>query len=414
MTGNTAHIEVNARRYRLPEAPLAVICIDGCADEYLTESFAQGVMPRTQQMVRQGYRGLVRGALPSFTNVNNTAIVTGCPPRDTGICGNFFIDPDSGEEVMMNDPKWVRRPTILAAAQNAGRRVAFVTAKDKLRRLLSVGLDPARSIAFSAERAADTTAEEHGISDTESLVGPAPEIYSPDASVYTLKAGVELARAGRADFMYLSLTDYMQHAYAPDQPESLAFYAELDEQIGRLLDLGCVVGITADHGMNAKSADDGSPNVLYLEDDLNIAFGRGHRVVCPITDPYVVHHGALGSAVWVHLPDRANPREVAEWILARPAVAEVYDRQQAALKLELDPARIGDLVVLAKRDAVIGRGPQHHDLDALRGTLRSHGGRYEEMVPMLLSFPLHGAHRSKAHADPRNFDIFDFTCNACP
>ena len=48
-----------------------------------------------------GYdRGMVRGALPSFTNVNNAAIVTGMPPKVTGICGNFFLNPETGEEVI--------------------------------------------------------------------------------------------------------------------------------------------------------------------------------------------------------------------------------------------------------------------------------------------------------------------------
>ena len=78
---STKPFESNGRHYAAPARPIAVLCIDGCADEYITESIAQGRMPRLEAMVKSGYRGMARGALPSFTNVNNSAIVTGMPPQ---------------------------------------------------------------------------------------------------------------------------------------------------------------------------------------------------------------------------------------------------------------------------------------------------------------------------------------------
>jgi phosphonoacetate hydrolase len=411
----TTPFTINDRTYRLPDCPVAVLCIDGCADEYLSAALAHGRMPHVARMAAEGYRGLVRGALPSFTNVNNCAIVTGLPPCETGIGGNYILDPTTGEEVMTNSSRFLRRETILAAASQAGRKVAMVTAKDKLRELLSRNLN---GIAFSSEKADQVTQEVHGIADVESLVGPTPPIYSGEASLYVLRAGVTLIELGLADFCYLTLTDYMQHKYAPDAPESLDFYAEIDREIGRLLALGAVVAATADHGMNAKCDANGNPNVIYLETELTEHFGRGLRVLCPITDPYVVHHGALGSAVTVYLPASTRPEEVARrreevarWLLKREGIVEVYDREMAALKLELPADRIGDLFVLSGRDVVVGRTPAYHDLSQLDGRLRSHGGRYEEMVPMLLSRPLNEAYLAKAQGDPRNFDIFDFALN---
>lgn len=404
----TTPFSVNGKTYTPPPRPVAVLCIDGCADEYLSYSLAQGRMPHTEAFLKKGYRGFVRGALPSFTNVNNCAIVTGVPPIQTGICGNYFVDPETGEEVMMNSPKYLKPETLLAAAANAGRKVAMVTAKDKLRALLSKNMD---GIAFSAEKANEVTVEVNGIDDVESFMGPAPAIYSADASLYVLRAGVELLKAGKADFLYLSLTDYMQHKYAPEAPESLDFYEKIDHEIGQLIELGAVVGATADHGMNAKTREDGSPNVLYVESMLNKAFSDSFRVICPITDPYVVHHGALGSAVTVYVPEGVSASGVARWLLRQDGITEVYDREMAAQKLELPPDRIGDLFVLSARNVVLGRTPAHHDLGKLEGTLRSHGGRYEEMVPMLISEPLNDVYMQKAAGDPRNFDIFEFTCN---
>ena len=236
-------------------------------------------------------------------------------------------------------------------------------------------------------------------------------IYSADASLYVLRVGVELLASGRADFLYLSLTDYMQHKYAPEASESREFYRLIDVEIGKLIDLNAVVGVTADHGMNAKCDSNGEPNVIFLETDLVQEFGDGIRVICPITDPYVVHHGALGSAVTVYLPDGVDAQKVADWIAALDGVAEVYSKDAAIIKLELPGDRIGDLFVLSERDWVIGRTPDHHDLGKLEGTLRSHGGRYEEMVPFLISKPLNDKYAALAKGDPRNFDIFDFICN---
>ncbi|WP_367875197.1 phosphonoacetate hydrolase [Luteolibacter sp. Populi] len=405
--------EANGRTYQLPVRPVAVICIDGCADEYISVSIAAGRMPHTEAMVKRGYRGMVRGALPSFTNVNNSAIVTGMPPAVTGICGNFFLNPETGEEVMMNGPEFRRCGTLLTAAADAGRKVAFITAKEKLRTVLGDGIVERGGIVFSSEKVNEAKKETHGVDDAESIIGkPRPEIYSGDASVYVLEAGAALVEQGRADFLYLSLTDFMQHKYAPEAPESLDFHAKLDEQIGRLLAAGCIVAATADHGMNAKNKPDGTPNVIYVETLLTETFGSGIRVICPITDPYVVHHGALGSLVMVHLDDPSKAAEIGDFLLRQDGITEVYNREMSALKLELAPDRIGDLTVLCGRDYVVGKTPQHHDLSVLKGGLRSHGGRYEEMVPLLLSEPLGPEYVRKAQGDPRNFDVFDFACNA--
>ena len=385
-----------------------VICADGCAEEYLALGFAHKELPRLAKMAAEGYWGQARGALPSFTNVNNCAMVTGTPPSQTGIGGNYIIDPETGEEVMTNSSRFLRNDTILAAASTAGRKVAMVTAKDKLRELLSKGMD---GIAVSSEKADEVSAEVNGIDNVESFAGPKPSIYSGEASLYALRVGVELLAAGRADFLYLSLTDYMQHKYAPEAPESREFYRGIDVEVGRLLDLGAIVGITADHGMNAKCNAAGEPNVIFLETELAREFGEGCRVICPITDPYVVHHGALGSAVTVYLPDGVDERAVADWIVALDGVTEVHSRESAVAKLELPGDRIGDLFVLSARDWVIGRTPKHHDLGQLEDTLRSHGGRYEEMVPFLISEPLNSGHAALAKGDLRNFDIFDFVCN---
>lgn len=410
MTISTQPFSANGKTYTPAAKPIVVICIDGSADEYLDTTLVYDRMPNLKKMARSGYRGMVRGALPSFTNVNNSSIVTGVSPREHGISGNFFYNAAIDQEVMMNSAEYLRAETILAAAANAGRKLAVVTAKEKLRDILSHKM---KGIAISAEKANQAQLATHGIEHVETIVGhPTPKIYSADASLFVLRAGVAFIQQGLADFLYLSLTDYMQHTYAPDAEESLAFYEAMDAEFGKLIDAGAIVGATADHGMNAKVKADGTPNVLYVEDMLEAQFGdKGFRVICPITDPYVKHHGALGSYVVVHINDKSSIPAVQQWLSIQPGITEVYDRATAVHVLEQPEDRIGDLVVLSGRDVVVGRRPQYHDLSALDGTLRSHGGRYEEMVPMIISHPLNQTYKMKAGGDPRNFDIFDFTIN---
>jgi phosphonoacetate hydrolase len=409
MAISTQSFSVNGISYHPGEKPIVVICMDGSADEYYNAALSRDKIPHLKQMMARGFRGLVRGALPSFTNVNNTSIVTGRSPAVHGISGNFFYDEQKDEEVMMNSAAYLRADSILAAAAGAGRKVAVITAKEKLRDILSHKL---AGIAFSAEQASLAKNETHGIEEVEKIVGySTPSIYSAEASLFVLRAGVALLREGLADFVYLSLTDYMQHTYPPESPEAISFYAQMDKEFGELLALGAIVGAVPDHGMNAKINAAGKPNVLFVEDLLEEKFGNGFRVICPITDPYVKHHGALGSYVVVHISNKLIIDEVKDWLLEIPGVTEVYSRAQAVSKLEQPADRTGDLVVLSARDVVLGRRPQYHDLTALDGTLRSHGGRYEEMVSMIISHPLNPEYKMKASGDPRNFQVFDFTIN---
>jgi phosphonoacetate hydrolase len=405
----THSFTANGITYHPAASPVVVICMDGSADEYLDATLLYDRMPNLKHMARVGYRGMARSALPSFTNVNNASIVTGVSPAVHGICGNYFYDAARNEEVMMNSSGYLRAETILAAAAVAGRKVAAVTAKEKLRDILSHGM---KGIAFSAEKSGQSTRDVHGIEAADKTLGlPAPSIYSADASLFVMRAGVRLLEKGMADFLYLSLTDYMQHTYAPDTEESMSFYEAIDTELGRLLKMGAIVGASADHGMNAKIREDGTPNVLFLETLLSDKFGGGFRVICPITDPYVKHHGALGSYAVVHIPDVMRVEEIKAWLLTQHGVTEVYERELAARLLEQPEDRTGDLVVMSGRDVVLGRTPEHHDLKTLDGTLRSHGGRYEEMVPFIVSHALNKRYKVRAGADPRNFDIFDFTIN---
>ncbi len=400
-------VEVNGRSYRLPERPVVVVCVDGCEPDYIAQAVAGGHMPWMKRVLAQGSAVIADCVMPSFTNPNNLSIVTGAPPAVHGICGNYLYDADGGVEVMMNDPKWLRAPTLLAALADAGCKVAVVTAKDKLRKLLGHKL---RGVCFSAEKADQVTRAEHGIEDVLALVGlPVPSVYSAALSEFVFAAGLKLMQTQRPDVMYLSTTDYVQHKHAPGTAEANAFYAMMDRYLGELEPHGCTIALTADHGMNAKTRLDASPNVIYLQDVLDGWLGEGHaRVILPITDPYVVHHGALGSYATVYLRATEEAAALAARLAALQGVELVLTRAQAAQRFELPADRIGDLVVVSVRSVALGSAKAKHDLSGLDAPLRSHGGLSEQPVPLVMNRPIR---ELDANRRWRNFDAFDWALN---
>jgi phosphonoacetate hydrolase len=405
-------VEANTRVYPTPKVLAIAICLDGCEPEYLEVAIAKGLMPNLKKMRETGTDRLAHSVIPSFTNPNNLSIATGTPPKVHGICGNYLIDPDSGEEVMMNDVRFLRAPTIFSQFYDAGYRVAMVTAKDKLRALLGAGLkfDEGRAVAFSSERSGETTMAEHGIDNASEWLGmDVPEVYSAELSEFVFAAGVKLLKDFKPDDMYLSTTDYIQHKYAPEQQGALDFYEMFDRYLGELDALGAAIVVTADHGMKPKHNPDGSPNVFYAQDIMDEWLGKdAARVILPITDPYVVHHGALGSFATVYLPEGVDRAEMITKLQGREELTVVLSKEEAMDRFELPGDRIGDIVMLSRSDNAIGTSEHRHNLAALKDPLRSHGGLTEQEVPFIVNrvIDLPGA------PVLRNFDAFFYACTA--
>jgi phosphonoacetate hydrolase len=405
-------VEVNGRFYAAPKRPTVVIVVDGFDPGYLERGFADGTLPTMKSFVTDGFVGIADCSMPSTTNTNNTSIVTGAPPAVHGINGNYYLDSETGEEIMITDASRLRCGTILGALSDAGVQTAVVTAKDKLLKVLAYKM---RGIAFSSEYAQRANLQENEIEDVEKLVGrPQPDQYSADLSLFVLDAGVKILSAFKPDLMYLSTSDYVQHKHAPGEPEADAYHHAVDAIIGELIALGATVAITADHGMNDKSGPDGKPNVVYLEDELNSRFGAGAvRVICPIADPFVRHHGALGSFVRVHLRKPGDIPAMMAFAGTLPGVELVLDKNQVCGQFDLPLDREGDFAVFGDRHTVVGARREDHNLSQLAGErLRSHGGLGEQKVPFLLSRPLKPAYRQRASNEPlHNYDIFDFALN---
>jgi phosphonoacetate hydrolase len=411
MKSGSKTVSLNGRDYTWPQAPLVVICCDGSEPDYMEIAMAEGLMPNLKKMIAKGENARGLCVIPSFTNPNNLSIVTGSPPAVHGICGNYLIDPVTGLETMMNDPKWLRAPTIFEKFQKAGAKIAVVTAKDKLRLLLGKGLVfDGTAIAFSSEHADKATLKDNGIYGVCAMVGMAvPEVYSAELSEFVFAAGVKLLASMKPDLMYLSTTDYVQHKYAPGSKGANSFYKMMDGYLGRLDAQGAIVVIVADHGMKAKHLPSGEPDVIYLQDALDKNFGAGMtKVILPITDPYVQHHGALGSFATVYVKG-VSVEEASAFIAKQPGIDVVLDRARGCARFELPEDRMGDIIVVSGGSTgskVIGTSRAKHDLSGLNEPLRSHGGLTEQTIPVIVN-----RKTQNLPVPLRNFDAFFVGCN---
>ena len=409
-------MELNSINYSWPRKPLAVVCIDGGDPEYLETGLRDSIIPNITRFMKEGFYQVAQGSMPSFTCPNNMSIVTGTEPEIHGISGNFYIDPGSGEPVVMTGPELLRSCSIMSEFSREGAKVVSITAKDKLRKQLQKEMDLSRgSVSFSSQHADQCTMDENGIENVLEFVGqPLPDMYSAELSLFVLDAGIKLLEEHNPDLLYLSLTDFIQHAHAPGSEEANRFYIEMDQRFGLLQELGALIALTADHGMGDKSDENGEPNVIWLQDTLDQNLGSGTcRVICPITDAFVGHHGALGGFVRIYLKKEQDRNRVAEFVTSLEGVEQVWTAENVAKELEQPLDREGDLAVVADKKTVIGGSEKDHDLSALKGKrLRTHGSLHEAKVPFILSEPINEEYMRRAKERPlRSREIFEYALN---
>jgi phosphonoacetate hydrolase len=393
-----------------------IICIDGGDPEYIELYLSKNKLPNVARFIKNGFSAVANGTMPSFTCPNNMSIITGTPPSKHGISGNYYLDTKTWQPVVMTGPELLRGDTILAKFAEAGAKVISITAKDKLRKQLSKNLDLSKgNISFSSESASKCTLSENGIENVIELVGMRePDVYSMELSLFVLKAGVKLLERESPHLMYLSLTDWVQHKYGPEAAEAEKFYMELDRFFGEFEALGAVVGITADHGMSDKSDLSGNPNVIWLQDILDASFGKNDvKVICPITDAYTAHHGALGGFVRVWCRGKATPQDVMEIVARLDGIEQVMTKENVCNEFDLPPDREGDVAVIARKNFCIGTSLSNHDLSGLNGhRLRTHGGISESKVPIIFNYPLNDLYKARSNLKTlKSYELIDYALN---
>ncbi|MBL8345998.1 MAG: phosphonoacetate hydrolase [Rubrivivax sp.] len=409
-------VTVNDTTYRWPLRPVVVVCIDGGDPRYLQRFLADGSIPNIARFISQGFAGVADGSMPSFTCPNNMSMITGTPTAKHGISGNFYLDTATWKPVVMTGPELLRGDTVIARFAAAGAKVVSITAKDKLRKQLAKGLDVSQGhVSFSTEFADKCTMAENGIQNVIEWLGmDKPGMYSMELSLFVLEAGLKLLKERRPDLLFLSLTDWVQHKWSPEEADARRFYEKLDDVFGRLAAHDITLALTADHGMSDKSNAAGEPNVIWLQDILDARFGKDETiVVCPITDAFVAHHGSLGGFVRVWSRGKVTARQIIEHIGGIDGIEMALDKATACRMFDMPPDREADVAVVSREDTCIGSSAKNHDLAGLKGNrLRTHGGVSEAKVPFILNRPLNDAYKAKAAGMPlKSYQIFDYAIN---
>ncbi len=337
-------------------APTIIVCIDGFDPEYLEAC----EMPVFTQLAAAGQITVGRSMMPSVTNVNNVSLVTASYPEVHGICSNYWLRRDTGDEVYTESSEYILAETMFQRARAQGKGSVLATSKDKLRTLLQDGT----TVSVSAEKPLDWLVEE---------LGPPPEIYSLEVNGWTIRAAGLVLQRHPADIVYATTTDYAMHTYAPDEPESQRHMTILDEAIGALVDANpdATLLVTADHGMSSKT------RMVDAAGELG-ARGIAATAVPIIKDRYVVHHANLGGCAYVYV-DASDLQAAVDVLRNTPGVEAALPREKAASELRLLPERIGDIVVSADQVTVFG-DPEEVELPP---RLRSHGSHYERDIPIL-------------------------------
>jgi len=335
-----------------------IIVFDGLDEEYLDACET----PNMQELWQKGFRTSGRSMPPTVTNVNNVSLVTNSYPDVHGICSNFRLVLETGEEIYMESGEFIMAETMFQRATAQGKKSLLVTSKDKLRKLLADGA----TITISSE------------SPPEQLVkdmGAPPKIYSLEVNGWVIDAANHImTRHEDLDVVYITTTDYAMHTYAPEHPESQRHMTILDEAVGRLVERhpDITLLITADHGMSAKSRMIHLPGILAQA-------GIQARAIPVIKDQYTLHHSNLGGCIYVHLENARDLECALETLRNIDGVDDALPREEAAREYHLMPDRIGDIMVLGATDVVFGDPTEVTFPEGLR----SHGSLHEQRVPII-------------------------------
>lgn len=333
--------------------------MDGCDPEYLRGASVPNIR-------RLGGEGIcVEGVsmVPTVTNVNNVSLTTGEYPEKHGITANCYFDRASGREVYMESPGLITSETIFEKAAQHGLRSVLVTAKEKLRALLSRGAE----VSVSAEDPPSWVTEK---------IGRPPSIYSLEVNEWLFNALQMVMPRLEPDLAYLVTTDYAMHKYRPGDPRAREHMALLDSQVGRLMDSrpNTPICVTADHGMSDKDA---AVNLHRILEDAGVS----SHVVPTVKDRYLPHHSNLSGSAYVYLADEEASTRAHSILREAEGVESILTREEAASEYRLPRDRIGDFMVLAGKRYVFGRAD---DQSVSEVHLRSHGSLHEQRVPIIL------------------------------
>ena len=338
-----------------------ILMIDGFGMDY----FRVSEMPFLKKMAQNGFFREGKAVFPTLTNANNLSIVCGSFPETHGVTTNCYLDPSTGKPAFLEDPGFLKSPTLFEMAARHGIRSALVTSKSKTIRILGGSVD----VGLSVQDADPIMIRDYG---------SPPDIYSVEANEWIMRSGIKILQSRPdIDVLYVHTTDYPMHMWAPEDDRSLAHLARLDHLIGEMADRypDAAFLVTADHGMNFKK------ECLDLEKILQSAGFPIRAAISPVADRLVKHHGGHVGVSYIYLENLSCRKEIMTFLAGLKGVDSVLPSEDAAVCYRLDKDRIGDIVVGADMETVFGMVEQERTV--LHDGYRNHGSRFEADIPLI-------------------------------
>lgn len=355
-----------------------ILVIDGCNPKYITEKTAPALFSAAK---KSGFAKTVECAMPSVTNVNHACILSGRWPEDTKVIGNYYYDPETGDEGFIEERGYMKAETILQSYKEQGGKTALFTVKGKVLGVYGDGAD----IGLSAQDADKEILDRYGLDMP-------PAINSVEATGWIVKAAYECIKKDDPHIMYCTTNDFIFHHFAPGSREAEMQIADVDKYIDLIhkADPQRQIYITADHGMNQKTTIVNFPEICR---------NAGFDVFClpPLKDRYIENHiYQEGGMLYVFMKDETQKEKFYDFAKKHPAVEKILTAKEAAEEYHLPQDKIGGFVLLSGMDTAFGEteGEMIHTDES-----RTHGSLYEREIPLIAVNPEKTADMYRYHKD---------------
>ena len=342
-------------------------CVIGMLDGFgLTYLEGTNLPVIKNKLIKEGLFKKVSGCYPSVTNVNNVGIATGSWPKDHGIIANSYFNRESGTPEYMNDKNLIKVDSVFIKGKKRNKKVAVLSSKKKSTELFGDSAD----IAITAENPPKDLVE---------AIGEPAHIYSSEVNDWLWQAAIYLLKKDKSiDLIYVHITDYPMHRWAPEEIGSQLHLQKMDARLGEITECApdAAILLTADHSMNKKTR---CWNLAKVCENRGIPL---LFALSPERDYYIKHHKNYTGCSWIWLKDPEDKEPVREIIKSLDGVDEVYDSKYIADKYKTSIHHIGDLVVEGDKNTMFGEADEEYE--TLDEGYRAHGSLHEMELPMIM------------------------------
>lgn len=321
-------------------------------------------MPRLSAFADRGARARLDPTFPAVTCTVQSSMLTGLPASGHGIVGNGWYFRDLGEVMLWRQHNaLVQGEKVWDAARRSapGYRVANLCWWYAMGAATDLLVTPRPIYHADGRKSPDCYTRPPQLHDRlTGALGDFPlfSYWGPRAGIASSRwiaaAAGQVLAADRPDLMlvYLPHLDYDLQRFGPSAPQAAAAAAELDAELGPLLDAcvasGAVVVVLSEYGITPVSRPVDLNRALRRAGLLEVHEQAGMEYLDPWASRAFAVADHQAAHVYVRYPSDVDA--VRSLLAGVPGVAAVLDGAGKAA-LGVDHERAGELVCVADPDA---------------------------------------------------------------